>query len=101
LTHYTWAGPARIATTLDASNQLTSYEYDTKKRLIRVKRYPVNGGAEDLNQREEYFYDGSPFRAALSVYTMGREAALGFTTPLARCARATATISQARRRRSG
>jgi RHS repeat-associated protein len=81
-TQYGWAGPGRIGSKLDANGQLTSYEYDPQNRLVRVKRFPINGGAEDVSQRTEYFYDTNPFHAELSVYTYGRLAATEYTTPI-------------------
>ncbi len=49
----------RLAWKKDAKNQKIAFEYDTYDRVTVVKRYPVDGGAEDAAQRVTMAYDGT------------------------------------------
>ncbi|NWF82662.1 MAG: hypothetical protein HXY18_02400, partial [Bryobacteraceae bacterium] len=49
----------RLAWKKDAKNQKVTLEYDSYDRVTLVKRYPVDGGAEDAVQRMTMVYDGT------------------------------------------
>ena len=49
----------RLAWKKDAKNQKIAFEYDSYDRVTVVKRYPVDGGAEDAAQRVTMAYDGT------------------------------------------
>jgi RHS repeat-associated protein len=47
----------RLTAKTDAKNQQVKSIYDNYHRVVRMERYPVANGAEDLAQRTEFTYD--------------------------------------------
>jgi len=60
---------------VDAKNQRIEYVYDGHQRVTQVKRYPVNGGSEDLCQRATYYHDVNPYGSS-GDNAVGRVAAV-------------------------
>jgi len=73
---YTYNGDNTVATKVDAKNQKVEYFYDGQQRVSMVKRYPVNGGAEDTCQRTTNYYDSNTVLPGWSSNTAGRLAAV-------------------------
>ena len=73
---YTYNGDNTVATKVDAKNQKVEYVYDVQQRVSMVKRYPVNGGAEDTCQRTTYYYDLNPMLGSWTQNAAGRLAAV-------------------------
>ena len=70
---YTYNSDNTLYDKLDSKGQDTIYSYDSQKRLIYVQRFP-NGHyyAEDLCQRETYYYDTNPYIPGFSLNSFGR-----------------------------
>ena len=58
----------------DAKGQETLYTYDSKKRVMKIQRFPngQQGGAEDTCQQVTYTYDANPVNSSYSANTAGR-----------------------------
>lgn len=56
-------------------DQKIAYFYDSFKRLIEVKRYPVSTGSENVCQNTKFYFDVNPFDATFTEYGYGRPTA--------------------------
>jgi YD repeat-containing protein len=83
LTTYTYTVNGQLYEKFDAKGQKIRHEYDDKRRLTVVRKYPVASGSEDAGQRVTYHYDTNPFATGLNVYTTGRLAAVEYGTNVA------------------
>ena len=75
--NYTYTN-GKIASKVDAKNQRVEYGYDSLQRLTQIRRYPVNGQAQDTCQQTNFYYDTNPFDSNYSQYIAGRLAAVQY-----------------------
>ncbi|MCZ2149713.1 MAG: hypothetical protein LC126_18290, partial [Bryobacterales bacterium] len=69
---YGYNGDNTVASKVDAKNQRVEYSYDAYQRVTQVRRYAVNGGAEDTCQRVNFAYDANPYDGSYTVNSLGR-----------------------------
>ncbi|HZU29040.1 MAG TPA: RHS repeat-associated core domain-containing protein [Bryobacteraceae bacterium] len=71
---YTYNADGTLATRTDAKGQKLAYTYDSYQRVTQIQRYP-NGTTEDTCQRDNFYFDSSPFDSAYSQNVAGQLAA--------------------------